>query len=176
MRVLALIILACTVTTACNANTGSAPKTFELDYANMLILDAESLAEGGIKEGYESVLPQLSRLVSQPAAIEEIVDDKAPSYEIRAQGIAYRIHAPDLDNREFQSWARATHALFKIVNGQLEEAQADRRFYAINAGNDLGGIFLTASEWEAAKASLTRKTDWPYMPTSEPPAYGQYRD
>jgi hypothetical protein len=48
------------------------------------------------------------------------------------------------------------------------------RLYAINGGSDLGGMFLTQSECEAARKSLSREEDWPYLPTLEPPWYGQY--
>jgi hypothetical protein len=72
---------------------------------------------------------------------------------------------------EDESWGKATYALFSIVNAQL--AGSPYRFYAINGGNDLGGMFLTLEEYEAAKRSLKRKSDWPYLPTDEPPDYGQ---
>jgi hypothetical protein len=82
------------------------------------------------------------------------------------------IYSPALPNEEGQSWGRATHAFFKIINDQL--AKSEYRLYAINGGNDLGGIFLTQLESEAARKSLPRKEDWPYLPTPDHPWYGQY--
>jgi hypothetical protein len=34
-------------------------------------------------------------------------------------------------------------------------------------------MFLTQPECEAARRSLPRKDDWPYLPTLEHPSYGQ---
>jgi len=48
------------------------------------------------------------------------------------------------------------------------------RFFAINGGNDLGGMFLTTVEAEEARKSLPRKQDWPYLPTMERTWGGQY--
>jgi hypothetical protein len=61
------------------------------------------------------------------------------------------IYSPALgENDVGRVWARAAHALFKIVNDQLAKSQY--RFYAINGGNDLGGMFLTQAECEVARA------------------------
>ena len=100
---------------------------FALDYDKLIFLDAEELAEGGIREAYTSILPQ--------------------------------------------SLGRAAHALFKIINDQL--TNSEYRLFAINGGNDLGGMFLTQSELEDARRSLPRPEDWPYLPTPEHPWYGQ---
>ena len=53
------------------------------------------------------------------------------------------------------------------MNRQLEKT--DFRFFAINGGNDLGGMFRTYAEAEAARKSLPRKEDWPYLPKLERP-------
>jgi protease I len=72
-------------------------------------------------------------------------------------GTDYPIYAK---GDEDESWGRATFALFDIVNRQL--AKTPYRFFAINGGNDLGGMFLTPAQAEAAKKSLPRKQDWRY--------------
>ncbi|MDX1996342.1 MAG: hypothetical protein SF066_01380 [Thermoanaerobaculia bacterium] len=144
----------------------------KLDYEQMVLLDAESLAEVGIGEAYEELLPKLSELVSQPATIEELENSDTPSYAVRSQGQEYLIYGPDLPDSEGQSWGRATHAFFSIVNTQLETSSD--KFYAINAANDLGGMFLTEEECEAARRSLPRREDWPYIPTGEAPWFGQF--
>jgi hypothetical protein len=145
---------------------------FTLNYDDAIHLDAEALAEGGIAEGYESVLPELRRLVKDPARIEEDRDDDAPSYSVRCGGAEFAIYSPDLDEGEGNSWGRATVALFAIVNEQLKNAT--HRFYAINGGNDLFGMFLTPAQAKEAQKSLPNKSDWPYLPKDEEPYYGQY--
>ena len=145
---------------------------FTLNYDEAIPLDAEAIAEGGIAEGYESVLPNLRQFVKHPVRIEEDRDDDAPSYSVRCGDTEFEIYAPDLDEEEGNSWGRATVALFSIVNEQLKNAT--HRFYAINGGNDLFGMFLTPEEAAAAQNSLPNKRDWPYLPKDEEPWYGQY--
>ena len=147
---------------------------YELDYDQWIHLDAETLAEAGIGEAYQSLLPKLRQYLAQPGNIEELIDDKTPRYAVRYQDREYLIYSPELEDEEGQSWGRATHALFSIVNNQL--MHSTHRFYAINGGNDLGGMFLTPAECEAAQKSLSGKTDWPYLPTLDHPGYGQYHD
>jgi hypothetical protein len=147
---------------------------YELDYDQMILLDAEALAEGGIGEAYQSLLPKLRRFVSQPVEIEEVIEDNASRYAVRYRDREYNIYSPGFEDREGQSWGRATHALFSIVNDEL--VNSEHLFYAINSGNDLGGMFLTPEECEAAQKSLSGKTDWPYLPTLDHPWYGQHHD
>ena len=59
----------------------------ELDYDRMVILDAESLAEAGIGEAYQALLPKLREFVEQPAEVEELEDSDRPSYSVRSQGV-----------------------------------------------------------------------------------------
>lgn len=145
---------------------------YELDYDQMVLLDAESLAETGIGEAYEELLPKLVTYVPQPAPLEEVENSEQPSYSVRSQAIEYVVYRPGLSDSEGQAWGRATFAFFDIVNRQL--ADSTHRFYAINGGNDLGGIFLTEAECDKARQSLPRRTDWPYIPTEEEPWFGQF--
>lgn len=147
---------------------------FKLDYDNLIFLDAEDLAEGGIKAAYESLLPKLRELVPHATPIEEVIDDSTPSYAVRYGDRTFAIYAPELDDGDGRSWGRATQALFAIVNDQLRDST--HRLFAINGGNDLGGMLLTIAESEAARQSLPRKTDWPYLPDDNHPWYGQYHD
>jgi hypothetical protein len=147
---------------------------FTLDYNKMVLLDAEDLAETGIKEAYQSILEVLGQYVSDPAEVQEVADNDAPSYVVKCSGLEYAIYSPALLEGEGRIWGRAAHAFFKIINDQL--AKSEYRLYAIGGGNDLGGMFLTQPECEAARKSLARKMDWPYLPTSEHPWYGQYHD
>jgi len=143
----------------------------ELDYSNAVNLDAEDLAEQGIAKAYQAVLAALSPYVAHPAVVKEIIDDEALSYVVRCADSEYVICSPALPDDQGQSWGRATHTLFKIINDQLSES--DYKLYAINGGNDLMGLLLTDSECEAARRSLGHKEDWPYIPTLEHPWYGQ---
>lgn len=150
----------------------STSTNYKLDYDQMIILDAESLGEAGIGEAYQELLPKLREFVKDPVKVEELEDPGRPSYSVRSQGVEYAIYAPELPQEEGQSWGRATYAFFNIVNQQLVHSSV--RLYAINGGNDLGGMFLTESESEAARLSLPKRTDWPYLPTNEAPWFGQY--
>ena len=135
-----------------------------LNYGRMVLLDAEDLAEMGVREGYERVVPSLEALIGNPAVeVSELIDTATPRYVVRADGIQYEVFTSGTSQE--RSWGNATYALFRIVNAQL--AKAPRRFYAINAGNELGGLFLTRRQYRAMIASLEKKTDWPYIPTPE---------
>ena len=146
--------------------------SFLLNYDDSIHLDAETLAEGGIAAAYESVLPRLRQFVKNTARIEEYRDDDKPSYSVRCEGIEYHIYSPELEEQNVESWGRATVALFAIINEQLKDST--HRFYAINGGNDLCGIFLTLAESEASRNSLPNRRDWPYLPVDEDPWYGMY--
>lgn len=143
-----------------------------LDYDQMVILDAEDLAEAGIKSAYEKLKPMLKNHVVKPIELVEKIDNNLPSYSVSSSGATYEVYSPALPSSEGESWGRATHALFSIVNSQLEVSPV--KFYAISGGNDLGGMFLTEQQVVAAKRSLKKKTDWPYLPTLEHPWYGQH--
>jgi hypothetical protein len=143
----------------------------ELDYDAMSFLDAEHLAEQGFKEAYEELSEKLRDYIDHPAALDEEFDSEDPSYSVICQGICYEIYSPELENSEGRSWGRATVAFFDLVNRQLVDN--DVKFYAINGGNDLGGLFLTQAQYDAAIDSLPEKTDWPYLPVLEHPWYGQ---
>jgi hypothetical protein len=143
---------------------------FALDYEKLIPLDAEALAEGGIREAYASILPHLIQYVAEPAEVQEISEPSTSRYLVTCRGVDYPIYSP-VPDEEGQSWGRATHALFKIVNDQL--TKSEYRLFAINGGNDLGGMFLTQTEFESARHSLPRPEDWPYLPTPEHPWYGQ---
>lgn len=144
-------------------------RAHELDYDQLIHLDAEDLAETGVKAAYEKLLPQLRKYVAAPAEVKERIDSGAPSYVVSCLGTDYPIYA---EHDQDESWGKATFALFDIVNRQL--AKTPYRFFAVNGGNDLGGLFLTPDQAEAARKSLPQKLDWPYLPTAKKPWYGQY--
>jgi hypothetical protein len=144
----------------------------ELNYDEWIHLDAEALAETGIGEAYERVMVKLREYIPHPEPYSEMIDNDTPRYSVAHAGREYPIYAPELDGTGGNSWGRATHALFAIVNHELESSPY--RFYAINGGNDLGGILLTPDEALAARRSLRWRCDWPYLPTDQPPWFGQH--
>jgi hypothetical protein len=144
-----------------------------LDYEKMILLDAEDLAEQGFAEAYNNLLPELTKYVGQPAVLEEVLDPDLPSYKVRCNGEEYQIYPGNEPRTEEESsWGRATYFFFLIVNKQLSATSV--RFYAVNGGNDLGGLFLTSEEAQSAQAALPRKSDWPYLPELSAPWYGQF--
>ena len=146
---------------------------FQLDYDETILLDAEDLAEGGIGKAYEALLPKLRQYMAQPAAVKELLDNDTPRYAVQSGVKEFVIYAPELDETTGNSWGRAAAAFFTIVNDQL--AETEYRFFAINGGNDLCGIFLTPAQAEASREALPNKSDWPYLPKDEHPWYGQHR-
>jgi hypothetical protein len=160
------IVFAVLVVTKKAPPPGEADRTSPLNHDDAISLDAENLAEQGIREAYQALLPRLRQYAPQPWNVEERIDSDACTYTVIAGGREYPIDTPSLDTAE--SWDRATVALFSIVNSQLE--QSEHRFYAINGGNDLLGMFLTTQEAEAARQGLSHERDWPYLPTDESPA------
>ncbi len=143
-----------------------------LDYDKMILLDAEDLAEQGIAEAYEELLSQLRKYIQNPASLEEVLDTDVPTYLVRCNGKEHLIYSGSQPSTEDESWGRATYFLFLIINEQFLATNV--RFYAINGGNDLAGIFLTQEQAQSAQAALPRKLDWPYIPALESPWYGQF--
>lgn len=136
-------------------------------------LDAENLAEQGIKEAYDGeVLPHLRAYVENPIDIEEIVDADSPEYSVVTRDQRYCIYNGQIN--EYDSWGYATYALFDIVNRQL--ASSDYRFYAFYGSNDLSGAFMTEKEHQDYVGKLAKKTDIPYFPSLKAPWFGQPHD
>lgn len=65
-----------------------------LNYDKMVLLDAETLAEAGIKDAYQSIAKVLAQYVREPAQLQEVVDNDAPSYAVRIGDTEYVIYAP----------------------------------------------------------------------------------
>ncbi|MEW9308825.1 hypothetical protein [Labrys neptuniae] len=146
----------------------------ELDYSKLHQLDAEDLAEQGMKTAYEALAADLRHHGIEPAAMAEEIDPDAPTYAVHISGRKYVVYSPEVTSNDYQSWGQATYLFFKIVNDQLAEINSKVRFYAINGGNDLGGLFLMPDDAIAARNSLPRREDWPYIPTDTAPWYGQF--
>jgi len=172
-RIAIFITILVLISLSCISGNGIAIPTSTIDqkYFDDYYLDAEYLAELGIKNKYEILLPELKQLITKPENIEEMIDSEKGIYIILYKDREYVIQSPEYNDTGFESWGRATFALFDIINDQLNET--DHRFYAINGGNDLAGIFLTMEELEKIKQTITNKRDWPFLPINDPPWYGQ---
>jgi hypothetical protein len=119
------------------------------------------------------LLPELRKYVEHPAQIEELTGHYAPSYSVRCGAEEHVIYTPELaDDENSSSWGRAAYAFFAIVNAQL--AGSSHRFYAMNGGNDLGGMFLTPAQAEESQETIPDRRDWPYIPKDTPRWYGMY--
>jgi len=151
----------------------SAPGRIEspLDYDQLIHLDAELLAEQGMGEAYEALLPELRKHLAEPAALKEFVDADAGSYSVLFGGQEHLVYGPQASAAEAESWGRATFIFFQLINSQLSGTAV--RFYALNGGNDLAGMFLSPETAQLAQANLPRKSDWPYIPELNSPWYGQ---
>jgi hypothetical protein len=110
--------------------------------------------------------------VAAPFALSEKVDAERGLYTVLVGGAVQQIFPSPFGGDAYESWGVATAALFEIVNRQLENAPV--KFYAINSGNDLMGIFLTQHQAEDARKTLKRRSDWPYLPAMQAPWFGQY--
>jgi hypothetical protein len=150
----------------------SQTSTGSLDYEKVIHLDAEDLAEQGMVDAYQQLLPELSKFIEHPTELSEILDTDVPEYKVRCGGLEYLIYSAEEPGTEEASWARATYFFFLIVNKQLTGTGV--QFYAINGGNDLGGLFLSPAQALSAQGVLPRKTDWPYSPELSGPWFGQF--
>jgi hypothetical protein len=149
----------------------AADASSSLDYEAMILLDAEDLAEQGIGKAYVDLAPSLRQYIEHPAELEELIDPNQCSYSVRCSGVEHLVYSPAVPGSERESWGRATYVFFLVVNSQLSRTMV--RFYAINGGNELGGMFLTPEQAVSAQAALPRKSDWPYIPELVDPHWGQ---
>lgn len=147
-------------------------ESFKLDYDAVVHLDAEDLAEQGIRDAYAKLQGELRRYGVKPEPVVEELDRAEGRYVVRCGAEVFVVYDDDVPVDD--SWGRATYTLFTIVNHQL--SPSPYRFYAVEGGNNLGGVFLTAEQADAARRSLVRKQDWPYIPTLEAPWFGQPQD
>jgi hypothetical protein len=144
----------------------------KINYDLALPLDAEDLAEEGIQDAYNAITPYLAEHGIQARPVTGDLDSSRGRYSVTFSGHRYAIFGPGTSGAD--SWGLATYALFDIVNRQLTASEV--RFFALNGGNDLFGIFMPTAQAEHARHALPRKRDWPYLPTPEPPWFGMFHD
>ena len=141
------------------------PSPFDGD--DIILLDAEDLAEGGILEAYEQLHPQLRQYDASDIDIAEEFDAEAGTYAVFADGKRYDIQGKGIEGHR---WTLATVAFFEIVNASLPDS--DHTFYALYGGNDLAGIFLTDDQFYQARRRIERHVHWPWTPVNHAPDYG----
>jgi hypothetical protein len=139
-----------------------------LDYDQMISLDAEDLAQGGIPAAYDRLLPMIKAFNSDPIAKVECLHEPDGSQCVVAGDRKYTVWSANAER--FEGWVRGPIALFDIVNRNL--AHTEVKFYAFYGGNDLSGMFLTEQQVTLARAALKKRADWPYLLVDEPPHYG----
>lgn len=150
---------------------------YSINWDNLIHLDAEDLAEQGIKEIYEKeVIPHLINYVANPIEIEEIKSIDNSQYQVKANNIVYLIYDDNIE--QYLSWGYATFALFDIVNQQLKDS--DFKFYAFENGNELSGMFMSNAEYQQycnqLKINKEKLIEIPYIPTLEPDWFGQHHN
>ena len=80
------------------------------DYDRAIHLDSEDLAEQGIKEGYERLLPELEEYIKSPAKVTETVRQDEAFYSVTANMKTYEIYGDKFSGDE--SWGMATYVFF----------------------------------------------------------------
>jgi hypothetical protein len=102
--------------------------------------DAESLAEGGVSEFFESIKEFLVRQNVVVKVSEEDFDDE--DYKITVNGVQYEIYSKE-EAQTDEIWELSTIRSFAIVNKLLKNAGSSERLYILYGGNDLRCVFLT---------------------------------
>jgi hypothetical protein len=136
--------------------------------------DPEDLAEGGVAEWLDELRPMLERMGIR---IDEDVEQEfgESRYVVRFGGREHTIY--DLAGADAAaaedgallwgiSWSRA----FALLNDLLERARSSERAYAAYEA-DLW--FLTPELFELLTAELTDARERPYVPTEQPPWFGE---
>jgi len=152
------------------ARPGTTPPANPLDYDQIIHLDAESLAEQGILAAYTNLSVHLAPYAPTPLEVTEVMDSDGLGYTVHAGEQRFVIWEVNNGAQNDDGWERATVAFFQIVNARL--GNSSHRFYALNGGNDLFGIFLTEEEFAAARLAIPKRSDWPWMPDSAQPHDG----
>lgn len=143
-------------------------------YDHVIFLDAENLAEVGIKEAYDQLLPTLKQYTKNPFPVSEKLEDDNSKYSVTGGGQTYLVWDSRVEEPEYYGWFRAGFVLFDLVNRQLSDS--DVHFYALYTGNDLSGIFLDHNQYLELIKTISRPYDQPWQPTPDPPNFGFHDD
>jgi hypothetical protein len=140
-----------------------ATAVFVVETRRLFPADSEDLAEGGVADELRLLRPALARLqVALPPVSQTYVDDRP--YRVRVGDRAWTIHAL---GSEADSWATSLARTTEILNGLLERAGSNERFYAVGGGNDGWLFLLTPAMRDAIAAALPPDDpERPYRPTA----------
>ncbi len=172
-NLIACVLAACTASGTTSDSSAKPNGGDPINYELAIHLDAESLAEMGMKEAYVELQRQSVDIEVQWAPMREMFDGKNEGFD---GGANYRVEVNRKVYPVFGStpandpWAVATATFFDVVNSQLSDFPF--KFYAINAGNDLYAIRLTAEEFKRAQLYHMGSPYGPYLPNYTPPNYG----
>jgi hypothetical protein len=115
--------------------------------------DAEDLAEGGVAEWLESARPALEKRGVKLGKAADSIDDDTGAYTLvlgDRKIVLYTAEELAADqNEDANIWELTPARLFKTLNELLEKAGAKERLYALNGGNDLNAVLLTAEQHAA---------------------------
>ena len=146
-------------------NDAAVPKSeWALNWDELIHLDVEELAEGGMTEAYDNLSSILERYVTQALTLTAIEFEDSDDYVVELNGKRWIIY-DDNTQSSGDAWVNAAVAFFEIVNSQL--TNSDWTFYAFYGSHDFSGMFLTQQEFDRARVKIPKKSDWPYMPTHD---------
>jgi hypothetical protein len=148
------------------------------DSHRLYFADAEDLAEGGVGDFIREVEPFLAAHGVKLPKIEE--DASGTDYVVSVGGVARRIYDAAEMERDMTEeerglvWGLSMARGFRIVDELLAKAGSAERTYAINGGNDLMALFLTAEMHEVIMQQPgADPADGPYVPTEDYPLFGE---
>ncbi len=138
--------------------------------------DEEELSEGGVVKFIRTMEPFLAK---QGVFITQLADhfvEEDPGYSISVNGKKILVYGPaEMDSANI--WALAKARTFALVNELLLQAKSKERLFAMHGGNELFGFFLTPElKKEICKQENILPRDRAYVPTEEPPWFGQEHD
>lgn len=121
-------------------------------------LDAEELAELGIKKLYLEFCAEFPDLLPNPEEIIEITNEE--SYYISYKKSRYMVFDPVINGKSWNSWEAAASIFFLIINDQLP---SDLKLYALRGGEELEGVILNRKEYDTVCRNDNLKFIRPYL-------------
>ena len=122
--------------------------------------DAEDLAEGGVKQFLEEMMPFLQTLNVSIASIQEDFNIDG-AYNITINGIKYSLYS-EAELKSEDIWDLTSKRTFIILNKLLAQAGSSERVYQLYGGNDQFVVVLTAEMYEAIhKSQILAERDMP---------------
>jgi hypothetical protein len=103
--------------------------------------DAEHLAEGGVKDFINAIVPFLAKQNVLIRSVEENFNIGG-EYSVTVNGRTFVMYTQEeLETAEI--WELTTIRAFSMVNTLLKQAEASERLHYLYGGNDMLAVFLT---------------------------------